>query len=126
MTPTPLSNPPGHDLSGDSAQAITLTFVYSREFRGWACSKCDWRFPVSPTLVFTDARAERVVTLFDEHRCGDRARFDGRVHAAVGRSEVPMNKKSAIVEWVLPLLLWIAAAGIFVSLVVAALSTATG
>ena len=37
-----------------------------------------------------------------------------------------MNKTSAIADRVLPLLLWIAMMGIFVSLVVAALSTATG
>ena len=37
-----------------------------------------------------------------------------------------MNKTSAIADWVLPLLLWIAMMGIFVALVVAALSTATG
>lgn len=49
---------------------------------------------------------------------------DRRAHAAVERSEIPMNKTSAIAEWVLPLLLWIAVMGIFVSLVVAALSTA--
>ena len=37
-----------------------------------------------------------------------------------------MNKTSAIAEWALPLVLWIVVAGIFVSLVVAALSSATG
>ena len=82
MIPTPLSNPRGRDPLGDSSMATTLAFVYSSEFRGWACSKCDWRFPVS-NLAFTDAHPEEVVTLFDEHRCGDRARLDGRVHATV-------------------------------------------
>ena len=38
----------------------------------------------------------------------------------------PMNKTGAIADWVLPLLLWIALVGILVSLVVAAISTATG
>ena len=104
--------------------ATTLAFVYSKEFTGWVCNQCDWRFPVDPNLVFTDARAEEVVTGFDEHRCGDRARFDGRVRTtSIGN---PMNKTGAIAEWVLPLLLWIAFMGILVSLVVAALSTATG
>jgi hypothetical protein len=37
-----------------------------------------------------------------------------------------MNKTSAIADWALPLLLWIAVVGIFVSLVVAALSNANG
>jgi hypothetical protein len=54
--------------------ATTLAFVYSSEFRGWACNKCDWRFPVS-NLAFTDAHAEEVVAAFGEHRCGDRARL---------------------------------------------------
>jgi hypothetical protein len=88
MTPTPLSNPRGRDPLGDSSMAITLAFVCSREFTGWTCNKCDWRFPVDPNLVFTDARAEEVVALFDEHRCGDRARFDGRVRATVERGKV--------------------------------------
>ena len=82
MTPTPPLNPQGRDPLGDSSMATTLAFVYSFEFRGWACNKCEWRFPVS-NLALTDAHAEEVVTLFDEHRCGDRARLDGRVHATV-------------------------------------------
>jgi len=77
MTSTPLSNP-GRDPLGDSSTATTLAFVCSREFTGWVCNKCDWRFPVDPNLVFTDARAEEVVTAFDEHRCGDRARLPPR------------------------------------------------
>lgn len=52
--------------------------------------------------------------------------FDGRVRATFDRREGPMSKTSAIAEWALPLLLWIVVMGVFVSLVVAALSTATG
>ena len=74
MGPTPLLNP-GRDPTGDSSMATALAFVCSKEFTGWKCNKCDWRFPVDPNLVFTDARAEEVVTAFDEHRCGDRARL---------------------------------------------------
>ena len=125
MTPTPLSNPRGRDPLGDPSMATTLTFVRSREFRGWACSNCDWRFPVNRNLVFPD-RAEEVVTLFNEHRCGDRARLERRVRVTVENGGGPLSKTSAIAEWVLPLLQWIAMMGIFVSLLVAALSTATG
>ena len=125
MTGTPLSNPRGRDPLGDSSMATTLAFVFSREFRGWACNNCDWRFPMDdPNLVFTDARADEVMILFDEHRCGDLAKLDGRVHAPSSWVS-PMNKTNAIAEWVLPLLLWIAVMGIFVSLVVAAISSAT-
>jgi hypothetical protein len=63
---------------------------------------------------------------FDEHRGGDRARFDGRARATLETGRGPMNKTSAIAEWVLPLLLWIAVVGIFVSLVIAAISSASG
>jgi len=126
MPGAPLSNLRGRDPLGDPSMANRLAFVCSTEFTGWACNKCDWRFPVNPSLVFTDAGAEEVVTAFDEHRCGDRATFDGRVCATVQRGEVSMNKTSAIAEWLLPLLLWVAVAGIFVSLVIAALSSATG
>jgi len=72
---------------------ITLAFVCSREFTGWACSKCDWQFPVNPNLVFTDARAEEVVTAFDEHRCGDRASYR---HAArdTARFQIPRHDDS--------------------------------
>jgi hypothetical protein len=45
--------------------------------RGWACNNCDWRFPIHPNLAFTDAR--EVMILFDEHRCGDLAKLDGRM-----------------------------------------------
>ena len=126
MARTPLSDPPGQELLGKSSRLEKLTFIYSREFRGWACNNCEWRFAVDPNQVFTDARAEEVVTLFDGHRCGKRARAGARAHAAVERCEVPMSKTSATAEWVLPMLLWIAMVGIFVSLVVAALSSATG
>ena len=81
MTPTPLSNSRAYDLLGDSSPASRLTFVSSGEFRGWACNNCDWRFPIDPNLVFTDARADELMILFDEHRCGDLAKLDGRVHA---------------------------------------------
>jgi len=37
-----------------------------------------------------------------------------------------MNKTKTISEWVLPLLLWVVVMGIFVSLVIAALSSAGG
>jgi len=37
-----------------------------------------------------------------------------------------MNKTNAISDWVLPLLLWVVVMGIFVSLVIAALSSASG
>ena len=124
MTPTPLSNSRAYGLLRDYSPATRLTFVSSREFRGWACNNCDWRFPIHPNLAFTDARADEVMILFDEHRCGDLAKLDGRVHAP-SRWVSPMNKTSAIAEWVLPLLLWIAVMGIFVSLVVAAISSAT-
>ena len=125
MTRTPLSDPPQQELLRDSSRAERLTFVYSKEFRGWACIQCGWRFPVNPDQVQTDALAEQVGVLFDGHRCGQRARAGARVHAAVERCEVPMSKTSATAEWVLPMLLWIAMVGIFVSLVVAALSSAT-
>jgi len=100
--------------------ATTLTYVYSREFRGWACSKCDWRFPAN----LTDASAQNVVTLFDGHRCGDRSHSEGEYpQPSQGR---PMSKTSALAEWVLPLGLWIVMMAIFASLVIAALSTASG
>lgn len=126
MAGTPLSDPLRQEVWGNFSRAKKLTFIYSREFRGWACNNCAWRSPVDPNQVFTDARAEELVTLFDGHRCGERARVGACVHAAVERCEVPMSKTSATAEWVLPMLLWIAMVGIFVSLVAAALSSATG
>jgi len=125
MTRTPLSDPEQQELLQDSSRAEKLSFVYSREFRGWTCTKCDWRFAVNPDRVPTGARAEEVGVLFDGHRCGERVKADAGVHAAVKRCEVSMSKRSATAEWVLPMLLWIAMVGIFVSLVVAALSSAT-
>ena len=125
MTPTPLSNPQWRDPLGDSLMASTLTFVHSREFRGWACSKCDWRFRVDRNLLFPD-RTEEVVTAFDRHRCGERAKFDECVRATVENGGSPPNKTSVIADWVVPLMVWIGMIGIFASLVVAALSTATG
>ena len=125
MTPTPLSNSQWRDPLGDPSMATSLTYVHSREFRGWACNKCDWRFPVSRNLVSTD-RAEDVVTLFDEHHCSDRAKFDEFVRTTVKNGGCPVDKASVIADWVVPLMLWIAMIGIFASLVVAALSTAVG
>ena len=52
--------------------------------------------------------------------------FDGEVRATFKPGRSPMNKTNAISDWVLPLLLWVVVMGIFVSLVIAALSSASG
>jgi hypothetical protein len=103
--------------------AARLAFVYSREFRGWMCNQCDWRFPVDPKLVFTDAQAEEVVGVFDQHRCSGCGRVDAAANNSRDR-EVPMDKKSNIADWVVPLVVWLAALGFFVSLLVALLKPA--
>jgi hypothetical protein len=123
MVLTPLSDHRRRDSQADSSIVTRLAFVSSAEFRGWACNKCDWRFSVNPNLAFTDAGAERVVTLFDEHHCGEAAKL-GSSDAQPWEREATMSKTVTIPDWIAPLVVGIAVVGIVVSLVVAALSTA--
>jgi hypothetical protein len=49
-----------------------LTWVSDQRLQGWACSQCDWTFPVPPLLTDPEAKSayDRLASVkFREHDC---------------------------------------------------------
>jgi hypothetical protein len=62
-----------------------LTWISDQQLQGWACSQCQWNFPLPPLLTDPQAKAaydRLAASKFQTHQCSE---YGSRIRSARGK-----------------------------------------